>query len=118
MTLLGINWADPAIVSSAIQAGGAIVVAIIAGLIGRQLANRKKLQEKLVLAVQDIAFLLEVEEAHTKRNMEAGGVSFKLRMREIARKQGYTWSGKFTPSRADNSPTIQEAKKSVAQAAA
>lgn len=95
---------DPAVQSAFIQAVGAVLAALIAAvcatIIGRQIANRRKLQASLQDAVADIQFLLAVETAHCDLHKEVSEESFKQRIRQVARDQGYEWSGKFTPGRA------------------
>jgi len=110
------NWSDPAVQAAIIQAIAAIFVGIAAAVIGKELVKRKTLQQKLLLAQKDIAFLLAVEEAHCDLHIHTTGESFKIRIREIARKRNYTWSGKFTPGRANDSPTMQRARLACAQA--
>lgn len=108
------NLSDPAVLSAVIQAAGGIIAATVAAfaaaIIGKQIANRKRLQEKLLLAQQDIVFLLAVEEAHCDLHMKISGESFKRRMRQEAEKRNLSWSGKFTPGRAKDSLTFQKAK--------
>jgi hypothetical protein len=99
------QWTDPAVIAAIIQSVGtllaAIMAAFIAALLGKKFADRRRLELKLAIAQQDIAYLLKVEENHCNRNLEAGEPSsFKLRMRKAASDQGYAWSGKFTPGRA------------------
>lgn len=95
---------DPAVQSAIIQAIGGVLSAAIAtiaaALIGNQIAGRKRLQAALQAAVSDIQFLLAVETAHCDLHKEVSDESFKQRIRQVARKQGHEWSGKFTPGRA------------------
>lgn len=102
-----INWTDSSVQSALIQAIGAVIAVMGTFVIGKQFANRRKLQAKLCLAQQDILFLLAVEEAHTEIHVGNTGSSHKNRVRELARKRGHVWSGKFTPGRAASSPTLQ-----------
>ena len=94
---------DPAFQSSVVSAVGAILSALIAALcatiIGRQIADRRKLQAALQCAVGDIHFLLAVESAHCDRHKEFTEESFKQRIRQVARDQGFEWSGRYTPGR-------------------
>lgn len=94
---------DPAVQAALIQSLGAMLAAAIAALaasiVGRQFADRRRLQEKLFLAQGDIAYLLAVESAHCDLHKQATGESNKLRMRRVAFDQGLIWSGKFTPGR-------------------
>lgn len=94
---------DPAVQASIIAALGTILATVIgavsAAIIGRQFANRKKLSEKLDTALNDIAFMLIVEEEHCERHREDSDASLKITMRDRARDQGYTWSGKYSMGR-------------------
>ncbi|KKI34968.1 hypothetical protein VI03_31000 [Burkholderia vietnamiensis] len=92
-------------VQAALIGGTASVIAtalgaICAAIIGKQIAWSKRQREKHDLAISDIAFLLAVEAAHCDRHRVADGESHKLRVREEVRAAGYSWSGRFTPSRA------------------
>ena len=71
-----------------------------AAVIGKIILNRKRLQTDLMSAVEDIAYLLEVESQHCKIHSLASGSSYKQTVRELARESGYIWSGKLTPGRA------------------
>lgn len=97
------NLNDAAVQASLIQSIGvvfaAIVAAICTAVIGKQIANRKRLEEKLQLAQEDIAFLLSIEEWHGNRHIEIEKRSFKKQARIDVRKSGLSWSGKFTPGR-------------------
>ena len=94
---------DPAVQAAAITAVGGILAALIAAIcatvIGRQIAGRRKLQSALQNAVSDIQFLLAVESAHCDRHKEFTDETFKQRIRQVARDQGLEWSGRFTPGR-------------------
>jgi hypothetical protein len=98
-----INLNDAAVQASLIGAIGSIVAAGIAGLcaaiIGKQIAGRRKLVEKLEMAQDDIAFLLCVENLHGQLHKDNELSSQKLTVREAARNKGYRWSGRFTPGR-------------------
>lgn len=109
------HWTDPAVQSAIIQAIAAVLTAIAAAVIGKEFINRKKLQKHLALAQQDIAFLLAVEEEHCKFHLAMRGESFKNRMRDKVRARNLTWSGHFTPGRANDSPTIQKARLALAE---
>jgi hypothetical protein len=78
----------------------AAICAICAAIIGKHMAWSKRQREKLELAVSDIAFLLAVEAAHCELHKTVDGASHKARVREEVRVAGYSWSGRFTPSRA------------------
>ena len=109
---------DPAIQSAVIQSSGGIIATLIAAIsasvIGKRFVSKKKLQENLLMAQRDIEFLLAVEEEHCALHMEASGKSQKNRVRQLARERDFVWSGKFTPGRANDSPTLQEAKQACA----
>lgn len=96
-------WGDPAVQAAVIQSLGAMIAAVIAAIvatmIGRQFADRKRLQENLWLAQGDIAFLLAVEEEHCTLHKQTLQESYKLRMRRAANDRGMAWSGRFTPGR-------------------
>lgn len=110
------NWTDPVVLSSIIQAVAVIVAAVVAGLLGKEIANRKKLQCKLVTASQDIEFLLAVEAMHCENNVASTGSSHKVHVRTEVRKRdkNLRWSGQFTPGRANGSETLKSAKLACA----
>ena len=94
---------DPSVQASIISALGGIVAAAIAAIaaavIGKQISGRKKLQVALLDAVDDIEFLLAVEQEHCNLHKEVSEESFKQRVRQSVRDQGLEWSGRFTPGR-------------------
>ena len=94
---------DPSVQASIISALGGIVAAAIAAIaaavIGKQISGRKKLQVALLDAVDDIEFLLAVEQEHCNLHKEGSEESFKQRVRQSVRDQGLEWSGRFTPGR-------------------
>lgn len=94
---------DPSVQASIISALGGIVAAAIAAIaaavIGKQISGRKKLQAALLDAVDDIEFLLAVEQEHCNLHKEVSEESFKQRVRQSVRDQGLEWSGRFTPGR-------------------
>ena len=102
---MNIVWKDPAVQAAIIQAIGGILAALIAAIcavvVGKRFADRRYLQERLVLAQADIAYLLAVESLHCKYHTDKGEPSCKLKIRETVRSQGLSWSGKFTPSRSN-----------------
>lgn len=65
---------DPSVQASIISALGGIVAAAIAAIaaavIGKQISGRKKLQVALLDAVDDIEFLLAVEQEHCNLHKE------------------------------------------------
>lgn len=92
-----IVWSDAAVQAALIQAIGGVVAAIIAtvaaAIIGKRFADQKRLQEKNAALQNDLFFLLAVEDEHCQRHGQ------KIIIRETVRKNGYRWSGKFTPGR-------------------
>lgn len=102
--MFSINWADSAVQAAVISSVGGVaaaaIAAICAGVIGAQIAGRKRLRELLLLAADDIAFLLAVEEEHCSVHSQTGGKTMKQTIRErVASKGQLSWSGKFTPGR-------------------
>ena len=99
-----IPYSDPVVLAALIQSLGsllsAVIAAICATVFGKIFLNRKRLQAELIVAVEDIAYLLRVEEEHCKIHSIASGSSCKQTIRELARESGFSWSGKFTPGRA------------------
>lgn len=99
-----IIWSDPSVQSAMITTAGTvfatIVATVCAAIIGKRIANGEKLKENLDVAINDIAFLLAVEEEHCKVHKENTNQTSKLRIRQFAVERGHTWSGKFTPGRA------------------
>ncbi len=98
-----LNWGDPQVMAALIQAVGGTAAAAFAGIstvvIGRQVARRKRLEEKLLAAQGDIVFLLEVEAEHCEMHKRLSNESFKLRVRRAVTEKGHHWSGRFTLSR-------------------
>lgn len=94
---------DPAVQSALIQAGAAVfstvTAAVCAALIGKRFSDRKKLEAKLELSQKDIEFLLKVEAEHVALHKENGSTPNKIKVRELAREKGLTFSGQFTPGR-------------------
>lgn len=107
-----IPYSDPVVLSAIIQSIGSLLSAIIAGIImaviGKRFLNRKRLQAELITAVEDIAYLLKVEEEHCKIHKIGSGESCKQTIREMAREQGFNWSGNYTPGRARNRSLLKE----------
>lgn len=98
-----VHWSDAAVQSSIIGALGAVLASSIAaagaGLIGRSIAKRQTLQEKLLIAEQDVAFLLKVEARHCELHRSQEGRTLKVAVRDEVRAQdGLDFSGKFTLS--------------------
>lgn len=99
-----IIWSDPSVQSALISTAGTvfatIVATVCAAIIGKRIANGEKLKENLDTAINDIAFLLVVEEEHCSIHKENTNQSSKLKIRQLAEARGLVWSGKFTPGRA------------------
>lgn len=95
-------WLDPTVFAACIQAVGTVVSALIAAIaaavIGKRFLDRKRLAETLRTALQDIEFLLLVEEEHCKVHRLSGD-SNRQRVRDVVTTLGYRWSGRFTPGR-------------------
>ena len=94
---------DPQVIAAIVTAVGSIAAAIIAAVaavfVGRVFLSREKLKGQLDAAVDDIAFLLKVEERHCKLHQQSSGQSNKHRVREQVLSGGGKWSGRFTPGR-------------------
>lgn len=98
------EWENPEVVAAIIGAAGTIIAAVFASvaawLLGRQIAQRQRLESKLKEAQGDLAFLLEVEARHCAANKLSGGRSNKIIVRkEVWDETGLAWSGKNTPGR-------------------
>lgn len=76
-----------------------MVTTIFTAVAGQAILGRKRMQEKLDIAYNDIAYLLQVEAFHCERHKELNRASFKLRVRQEVNATGMTWSGRFTPGR-------------------
>ena len=98
------NFSDPsvqaAIISGSCTIISSLIAAIAASIIGKKISGRERLKELLSQAIDDIAFLLEVEDLHCERNKENSGQAFKNITRDEARNNGYEFSTKFTRGRA------------------
>ena len=90
------------LISGVFSTFNTILAVLAANLIGQTIANRKKLQEKLKQAIDDIEFLLQVEKEHCDNNKENLGESRKNKVRKAVRNDGLKFSGKFTPGRVIN----------------
>ena len=77
----------------------AMVTTLFTALAGQAVLGRKRMQEKLDIAYDDIAYLLQVEALHCERHKELNRTSFKLRVRKEVSATGLVWSGRFTPGR-------------------
>ncbi|WP_121968498.1 hypothetical protein [Leptolyngbya sp. BC1307] len=88
-----------ALISGIFTVLSALIAAVAAAIIGNTIADRRKLQEKLKIAIQDIAFLLEVEELHCEHNKRSNRPSRKNTVRNEVRDAGLDFSGQFTPGR-------------------
>ncbi|MGK7886299.1 MAG: hypothetical protein AB4057_16960 [Crocosphaera sp.] len=104
MTYLDLSNIDiqKALISGIFSIINTLIAALTAGLIGKTIANRRKLQEKLDQAINDIEFLLEVEKVHCENNRKELGESRKNKVRKIVRDSDLSFSGKFTPGRVRN----------------
>jgi len=76
-----------------------LATTIFTWIAGQAVMSRKRMQEKLDTAYNDIAYLLKVEALHCDRHKELNRASFKLRVRQEVTAMGLTWSGRFTPGR-------------------
>ncbi len=107
-----IPYTDPVVLAAIIQSVGSLLAAITAAIsmavIGKRFLNRKRLQSELIAAVEDIAYLLVVEEEHCKIHRISSGESCKQTIRELARSRGFSWSGNYTPGRARNRSLLKE----------
>ena len=94
---------EPTVLAALIRAAGtvtaALIAALIASMVGRQISGRQLLRTRLREAIDDIHFLLEVESTHADLHVEAGDSSNKQRVRQLVRSRGFTWSGRYTPGR-------------------
>lgn len=94
---------DSQVTAAIITAAGSIIASVIAAVaavfVGRVFLSREKLKRQLDAAVEDIAFLLKVEERHCELHQQSCGESNKQRVRDHVKSGGKTWSGKFTPGR-------------------
>ena len=98
-----IDWSNPeiqaALISGIFTVLSALIAAVAAAVIGQIIADRRKLKRDLAIAINDIAFLLAVEELHCEHNKQALGQSRKNTVRTVVRDAGPSFSGKFTPGR-------------------
>lgn len=97
------NWHDPQVVAALIGGGATllsgIATAVIAVVVSMQIADRRRLQDNLNIAMGDIEYLLRVEEILCEKLNEAAPKSVKLKVRAAVREEGQNWSGKNTPGR-------------------
>lgn len=91
---------DPTLYPTILSGVFGLLTTIVASAMTVQSAGKKRLQQQLLVAQADIAFLLQVEALHCAKHLEHTHASFKLRVRQDAAKKGYAWSGRFTPGRA------------------
>ena len=75
MTYLDLSNIDiqKAVISGTFSVFNTFIAALTAGLIGKTIANRRKLQEDLNKAINDIECLLEVEKVHCENNKKQLG---------------------------------------------
>ena len=80
--MITIAFSDPAVQAALISAVGSVaattIAAVCAGVIGRRYTNQQKLKEELAVAINDIHFLLAVEEEHCKLHTENSGKAMSL----------------------------------------
>ena len=86
-----------------IKAGGSILTATIPSVVsfylGRKFMDVAKLKERYKVALNDILYLLGVEELHCREHMETQDKSLRKTVRDSVRvERGLDWSGKHTPS--------------------
>ncbi|HDR9174452.1 TPA: hypothetical protein QDB23_001664 [Burkholderia vietnamiensis] len=94
-----IQFNSPTVQAAIISAGASLVVAVLAAVIGKQIAWSKRQREQLKTATNDIAFLLAVEQAHCELHKSRSGESNKRRVRREVEESGLRFSGRFTPGR-------------------
>lgn len=96
-----IDLSDPtiqaALISGLSNVLSALIAAAAAAVIGKTIADGRRSQEKLETAIDDIAFLLEVEDLHCEHNRQNLNQSRKNIVRDQARDAGLNFSGQFTP---------------------
>ncbi|MGB7087743.1 MAG: hypothetical protein WBD47_19450 [Phormidesmis sp.] len=89
-----------ALISGMFTVLSALIAAIAAAVIGQTIANRRKLQENLKMAIDDITFLLNVEALHCENNRKMFGQPRKNIIRdEVRDSSDLNFSGRFTPGR-------------------
>ncbi|SDJ09352.1 hypothetical protein [Pseudomonas abietaniphila] len=97
---------DPSVQSALITGcfafASTVLAAVCAQIIGKRFSDRKALERKLELSEKDIAFLLRVEALHVDMNRQDGRKPNKIKVRDMVREQGLTFSGRFTPGRLKN----------------
>lgn len=103
---------DAQVQSAIIQAVATVLSSVMAALVGGYFAfkwlNQQHLKEKLLTATQDISFLLEVERLYIENSRINGKVTSvgKYKIRAQARRNGYKWSGMFTPGRVSSTSVM------------
>lgn len=100
------NFSDPSVQAALIEGistiVSALIAAIAASIIGKKIADRERFKNLLALAIDDIAFLLEVESIHCQRNKELNNKTLKIVTRDEVKSNGKDFSGNFTPGRANS----------------
>ncbi len=96
---------DPKVLIELIKAGGNILTATIPSVVsfylGRKLIKSSKLKSDLKVALNDIRFLLAVEDLHCREHSELTNKSKRHTIRSSVRSERLlNWSGKFSLSRA------------------
>ena len=102
-----IDFSTPQVQAAIINGFFSTIVTGIFGLIGLIISSNfrkdaqkaERLEVKLQKAIDDIHFLLKVEELHCERNKENFQQGYKIITREIVRESypNLDFSGKFTP---------------------
>lgn len=96
------KWTDPELVKALLSSADGlltIITAISTTISAIVLARHNRMKEKLVLAQQDIATLLQIEDEHCQLHLQTIGESYKKRIRQKVFAAGFKWSAKFTPGR-------------------
>ncbi|MDW2323210.1 hypothetical protein R7127_23370 [Vibrio sp. 1159] len=86
-----------------IKAGGHILTATIPSLttlfVGKKIIKSAKLKENYLIALNDIRYLLGVEDLHCREHREQQGKPLKLTIRKaVTAERNLEWSGKHTTS--------------------
>jgi hypothetical protein len=76
-----------------------LVAAIISGACLLLVSRHKRMQEKLLLAYEDIQFFQSVEQVHVEMNIGRGESDNKRRVRGIVREEMLIDSSGITPSK-------------------
>ena len=82
-----------------IKAASPLIAAVISGACLLLVSRHKRMQEKLLIAYQDIQFLQAVEKVHVEMNIGRGENDNQRRVRSIVRKEMLIESSGITPSK-------------------